>query len=247
LGQTKVSIPFTSIAWSTLGTEDKNPNPMEYGVICGGHKDGTITIWDVSQILNDESQKVNNGLIQSKKLHSSQVNTLSFNLKPNLFASGSDEIKLISIDKNYNMESVLVCPSQNEGGYYTSFSWNDKVPHILAAANSNGYVYVWEMKKTQLCLKIYDQQIEQEDYPNIDTNIVWANGVELTLAYDHPEFNFISQYDMRQPNAPSAEYHGVHSRSIISLSRNNIDNHFLLSLGRDNIVTCWSMRTVNLK
>jgi hypothetical protein len=48
---------------------------------------------------------------------------------------------------------------------------------------------------------------------------------------------------MKQPNAPSAMYSNGHNTSIISLSKNPFDKRFLLSLGRDNIVTCWSLKS----
>jgi protein transport protein SEC31 len=191
--------------------------------------------------------KPNAGLVQTKKFHNSSVTNIKFNQKSNIFACGSRDVTLITIDpKSITMSVAFNCPSQDDGEV-TSLSWNDKVAHILAVATSNGNVYIWDMKKAALYLTIQDQQIaSDDDYKKdyIHTSVIWCiDGVQLIIAYDHPEFNFLTQYDMRQPNAPSAEYHGGHSKSIYDLSRNSADTNYMLSLGRDNTVTCWSIRT----
>lgn len=247
LAQVKVSVTFSSISWTRFLEETEE---HKFGMIIGGHPDGSVSLWDVTSILQNKEGKlkVNFGLAQSKKFHTSPVTTIKFNQKPSLFATGSTEIIIVSIDKNLNMESAVKCPSQDDG-IITSLSWNDKVAHILASATSTGMVYIWEMKKCELYLTIADQYLNQEvdDYNKrefINTQTIWCfDGVQLIISYDHPEYTFLTQYHMKQPNAPSAEYHGGHSKSIYSLSKNINDTNFYLSLGRDNIVTCWSMRT----
>lgn len=147
------------------------------------------------------------------------------------------------------LEPSIKCPAKDEG-VITSIRWNDKIFHILAAASSTGIIYIWEMKKVELFLTIFDQGIfhDGEDYikkeQHINTNITWCNdGVQLIIAYDHPEYNFLTQYHMKMPNAPSAEFHGGHQEPIIDMDKNPFDNNLLLSLGRENVATCWSIRT----
>ena len=51
------------------------------------------------------------------------------------------------------------------------------------------------------------------------------------------------QYHMKQPNAPCAMYQNGHNNSIISISKNVFDKNFMLTLGRDNVVTCWNLKS----
>jgi protein transport protein SEC31 len=144
------------------------------------------------------------------------------------------------------MESPCECPPQDDG-LITALSWNDKVPHILSVATTMGFVYIWEMRKNELFLTIADQIIidDEERRNAINTNLIWSSdGVNIIIAYDHPDFPFLTQYHMKQPNAPSAEFHKGHVKPIIEITKNKNDKNFFLSLGKDNIVTCWSMRTV---
>lgn len=209
--------------------------------------DGSVSLWDVTLILSGRANKVNGGLVQTKKFHSAPVNSIEFNQKPNIFASGSKDIVLVSIDpKALTMSVAFTCGTQDDNPI-TSMSWNDKVAHILAAATSSGVVYIWDMRKNTLYLTICDQSLVAEDeYKKdfINTKVCWcSDGVSLIIAYDHPEFNFLTQYDMRQPNAPSAEYHGGHAKPIYDIARNNVDTNFLISIARDYSVTCWSIRS----
>jgi protein transport protein SEC31 len=237
-----VSVPFTSIGWSKYGEETEE---HKYGFIVGGHEDGSVSLWEASTVLNaKENKKVNFGLLQSKKFHTSSVNVIKFNQKPNLIATGSRDIVIISIEKNMTMESPVKCPSQ-DGAEISSLNWNDKVPHILASATTTGMTYIWEMKKTEVFVKIVDQNLlSDEERRETPTQILWSNdGVQIIIAYDHPEFNFLTQYHMKQPNAPIAEYYGGHRDSIVQTVKNPNDSNFILSLGRDDMVTCWSIRT----
>ena len=242
----KVSVPFSTIGWTRYGEETKE---HEFGFIVGGHEDGSVSLWEATAICNaKENKKVNFGLLQSKKFHNSRVNLIKFNQKPSLLASGSSEIVIISIEKNLTLESPVKCPSQDDAEI-TSLSWNEKVPHILASATLTGTTYIWEMKKSEVFLRIVDQGIigdgeeEKEQLP-VDTKILWcSDGVQILIAYDHPEYNFLTQYHMKQPSAPTAEYHGGHREPICDITKNPHDSNFILTLGKDDTVTLWSLRT----
>lgn len=187
-------------------------------------------------------------MINTQKINSSKVNAIKITSKPHIFAIGSKEINIVSIDKNFSINVAVRCPPMDDGSEITSLNWNDKVAHILAASTSSGMVYIWDMKKVELFLTICDQSLMGENSYHreevVNTTVLWsADGAQVIIAYDDPEYNFITQYHMRQPKAPAAEYHGGHSKPIIDLARNPHDPNLLLSLGRDNIVTCWSMRS----
>jgi len=48
---------------------------------------------------------------------------------------------------------------------------------------------------------------------------------------------------MRQPTAPTADYHGGHSKGIFDIVSNTHDNRFILSVGRDNQISVWNINT----
>jgi hypothetical protein len=242
----KVSVTFSTIGWTRFGEETKE---HEFGFIVGGHEDGSVSLWEATSIIGaKENKKVNFGLLQSKKFHSSRVNVIKFNQKQSLFASGSREIVIISIEKNLTLESPVKCPSQDETEI-TSLAWNDKVPYILSSATLTGTTYIWEMKKSEVFLRIVDQGIigdpeeEREQQPVITKTLWCSDGVQILIAYDHPDFTFLTQYHMKQPSAPTAEYHGGHREPICDMTKNPHDTNFILTLGKDDTVTLWSLRT----
>lgn len=244
---------FTSLSWTKLGESSEE---SKYGYIVGGHQDGTVSLWDVTLIINNKEKipKINFGLICSKKLHNSTVNCIKFNQKANLFASASKEIILssITIDRNEKFIKVeLDCEAQ-DNGLISSLSWNDAVPYILAAGSTIGNVYIWDMKKNSLYMKICDPGLSSDDEHrlngNIWTNVLWMNdGFSFIMSYDHPDYPFLIQYDVRQSSAPCGDFHGGHIRSIIQIAKNPFDGNYIISLGKDSIITCWSLTNVNIK
>jgi len=238
------------LAWTKLG---ENSEDNKYGFIVGGHQDGTISLWDITLILNnkDNIQKVNFGLCNTKKIHNSSVNSIKFNQRPNLFASGSREIILasINIDRNEKfLKAELDCPSQ-DNGVISSLSWNEAVPYILAAGSTVGNVYIWDMKKNSLHMSICDPNLSNDDELRINANIytwvMWmGDGFNFLMSYDHPDYQFMIQYDVRQSSAPCGDFHGGHSKSIVGIAKNPHDEKYVISLGKDNVVTCWNFENV---
>ena len=243
---TKIPISkiFTSIEWTLLG---KDSEDHYLGFVIGGHEDGSVSLWDMTEILSNSDKPSNSqdfGCIFQKQLFEDSVNSLSCNEKPNLVAVGTTQINVVSIDKNFQMSTAMSCPPPQKGGIFTSLNWNDKVNHILASATDNGSVYIYDMKKKSLFLEIMEPSQEDVQSDKLDTQVVWFHdGAQIIISYDNNEYNYLSQYHMKQPNAPCAMYSNGHNTSIISLAKNPYDKHFLLSLGRDNVVTCWSLKS----
>ena len=243
---TKIPISkiFTSIEWTFLG---KNSEDHYLGFVIGGHEDGSLSLWDMTEILSNSDKLSNSqdfGCIFQKQLFEDSVNVLSCNEKPNLVAVGTTQVNVVSIDKNFQMSIAMSCPPPQKGGSFVSLNWNDKVNHILASATDNGSVYIYDMKKKSLFLEIMEPSQEDIQTDKLDTQVVWFHdGAQIIISYDNNEYNYLSQYHMKQPNAPCAMYSNGHNTSIISLAKNYYDKHFLLSLGRDNIVTCWSLKS----
>ena len=244
---TKIPISkiFTSIEWTSLG---KDTDEHSLGFIIGGHEDGSVSLWDMTEILNNSnkpSQTQDLGCIFQKKLFEDSVNALACNEKPNLFAVGTTQVNVVSIDKNFQLSTAMSCPPPQKGGIFTSLNWNDKVNHILASATDNGSVYIYDMRKQSLFLEILEpSQEEKSESEKLETQVVWYHdGAQIMISYDNQEYNYLTQYHMKQPNAPCAMYSNGHNTAIISLAKNPYDKFFLLSLGRDNVVTCWSLKS----
>ena len=180
----------------------------------------------------------------SYQLFEEQINSLAINEPPNLLAVGTSQVNAVFINEKFEMSVKKQCPSPQKGGEFDSLSWNERVNHILASATNKGNVYIYDMQKQSLFLEIKEQSLEEIQADTINTKVVWSyDGAQIIIAYDHPDFNYLVQYHMKQPNAPSALFSNGHNTSIISLNKNCFDKRFLLSLGRDNIVTCWSLKT----
>lgn len=244
LVQIPISKAFTSIEWTSLGfdTEDHY-----LGFVVGGHLDGSLSLWDVTEIVNNINESTHSqdfGCIFQSQLFSDSVNALACNEKPKLVAVGTTQINIVSIGEDFQLSTVMSVPPPQKGGMFTSLNWNDKVNHILASSTDTGNVYIYDMKKKSLFLEINEPSQEEVQTDKLDTQVVWSHdGAQIIISYDNEEFNYLTQYHMKQPNAPSAYYQNGHNTSIISLSKNPYDRHFLLSLGRDNTVTCWSLKS----
>ncbi len=155
------NVHFSAIAWTKLG-EDTDDHKL--GFITGGHPDGSVSLWDVAQFFVEGEKGVNHGLVKAKKFLNMPIPDIKFNLtKSNLFVTGGKEILLISIDKNMNMEPAIQCNQLSEDEVHTSFIWNEKVPHILAAASSRGNIYIWDMKSVNMYVQIYDPEPGEEN------------------------------------------------------------------------------------
>ena len=243
---TKIPISkiFTAIEWTSLG---KDTEEHSLGFVIGGHADGSVSLWDMTEILNNSnnpSQTEDFGRIFQSQLFEDSVNVLACNEKPNLVAAGTTQVNIVSIDKNYQMSTAMSCPPPQKGGVFTSLNWNDRVNHILSSATDTGNVYIYDMRKKSLFLEIMEPAQEEAQKDKIDTQVVWFHdGAQIIISYDIEEYNYMTQYHMKHPNAAYAIYANGHNTSIISLAKNPFDKHFLLSLGRDNVVTCWSLKT----
>ena len=244
LTRISLSKPFTAIEWTSYGSQEEENS---LGFVIGGHQDGSLSLWNMAEILKNAGEKnlsQDFGCKISYQLFEEQINSLAINEPPNLLAVGTSQVNAVFINEKFEMSVKKQCPSPQKGGEFDSLSWNERVNHILASATNKGNVYIYDMQKQSLFLEIKEQSLEEIQADKINTKVVWSyDGAQIIIAYDHPDFNYLVQYHMKQPNAPSALFSNGHNTSIISLNKNCFDKRFLLSLGRDNIVTCWSLKT----
>ena len=235
---------FTSISWTSFKNETEENS---FGIVIGGHLDGKITLWNIKTILEDsnENPEENLGLIYNEKLLENTINVISVNNeKNNLFGVGTNKMSIISIDEKLTCSIILDCEIPNEKNEeFISIDWNPKVNYILASGTNKGMTYIFDMKKKNLFLSISEQSILNEN--NIlNTNIIWYNdGAQIIISYEENEYNYMLQYHMKQPKIPCAMFQNGHNGSIIFFHKNNFDKNFLLTLGNDNFVVCWNLKT----
>lgn len=241
-----VSKKISSLGWSKLGSETEQ-NYM--GTLLVGHVTGTISIWSiVSLIETSDGNSKDTGLLKEfDGVHTSRVTQIKINNKPNIIATSSNKLVILQAQEDgnngYDLNIALNCENDNDKQEISSVQWNDKVPYILSVCSKSGFLYIWDMKKSKIHLIIKDQLMQNPE-ENLHTVSVWASdGVQIIIGYDNEEYSFLTQYHMTQITAPIAEYRGGHSKGIYQITKNPNDPNFVLSLGRDNNVTCWSIRT----
>lgn len=241
-----VSKKISSLGWSKLGSETEQ-NYM--GTLLVGHVSGTISIWSIVTLIEsaDGSTK-NTGLLKEfDGVHTSKITQIKINNKPNIIATSSNKLVILQAHEDgqngYDLTVALNCENDNDKQEISSVQWNDKVPYILSVCSKSGFLYIWDMKKSKIHLIIKDQLMQSPE-ENLLTVSAWASdGVQIIIGYDNEEYSFLTQYHMTQITAPIAEYRGGHSKGIYQMTKNPNDPNFLLSLSRDNSVTCWSIRT----
>ena len=167
-------------------------------------------------------------MIKLKLICQHSISVISVNFKPNLFAIGAGSVSILSINpsSNYDIKVEVSCEPPKEGGDFVSLNWNEKVTHILASSTNTGMTYIYDMKRCAIFLTILDQTFlgegEQPTLP-MNTCVLWGcDGAQVIIAYDHPGFNYLTQYHMKQPKAASAMYQNGHTSSIIDIIKNPI-------------------------
>ena len=242
----EVTEQITSLGWSTFGCDTE----QEYlGILLAGHSSGALSLWSITQLFNSQVDKPNHGLIKFKTgIHHSKVTNIKYNHeKINVAATSSTEVIIVQIRQEtnggYDLDVAFICENDEDNSEISSIAWNDAVNFILAIGSSSSMVYIWDIKKKMIRFKIRDQSMT-EDKKNIKTNVAWsADGMHIIISYDDSDYNFLTQYNISQLTAPFAEYHGGHKKSIFKIEKCPNDPNIVLSLGRDNSITCWSIRT----
>ncbi len=175
-----------------------------------------------------------------KSAHQGAVKGLQVNnLQSSLIASGAMNAEVLLWDLN-SMQSYP--PTQNKSSRLediTDVAWNNQVAHILAAASSNGYTVIWDLRQRkeviQLCLPGGRKTV---------SSAVWNpdNATHILTATDDDQSPFIYSWDLRNSHAPSMTLSG-HSKGVLSMSWCPKDAELLLSSGKDNVVLCWNPQT----
>ena len=127
--------------------------------LISGCKDGSIKLWDIKQIKENNDGDNNNDFIEineslsSKVIHDGEVNAIKFSPNGKMMASGSDDktIKLFEISNN-NFNLVHTLSGHKKGITDISFSPYAK---ILASSSTDKMIKMWNLVD-YTCLNTYE-------------------------------------------------------------------------------------------
>jgi len=227
---------FHSISWGTLGIDG---GPYPYGVLAGGLQDGFVNLWNPYAIVN--SRGTDPGLLLSTQVHKGNVNCVELHpTKPNLMVTcGQDgEVNILNIDKPGTPD--LYKPSntsKHAGSEVLCCAWNRKatLPWILCSCSNTGTTVVWDLKQKKEVVSFQDPANRARC-----SSVAWNPEVstQLLISYDDDRQPSMQMWDLRNVQYPFKEISG-HSKGILGLSWNQMDNNLLLSCGKDKI-NCWN-------
>ena len=223
VGTIKTATRFASIGW-TSSTDPSYP----LGIIAGGMIDGSVQLWDPQAILNGNSE---DALLATINKHGhGAVKALDFNqMEPHMLATGGSEGQLVIVDLSNPIQPITSYPSGGDeplrgGAEVTVVSWNSQVPHIVAAAGSDGLVTVWDLKSNRPWCAL------RADGSAISA-MVWnpTEGLHLVTASVDDRNPILKLWDLRaSTTTPLATMQG-HSEGVLALAWCPHDDTLLLS------------------
>lgn len=235
LGTVVVRDVFTSISWGNKGVAD---NTYPYGIIIGGMSDGSIHIFNVAEIFNNNTQRA---LIYTYKPHRSVVTCIDYNVfSENGFASGStdgdiliwniQDIKNVLYQTPYDNTSNK---SNMHNSSITNISWNNKFSQILCAGTDTGDIIVYDCRQRREKTRIRSHYRVK--------NISWSPDVATTFAVCYDNNNSIDIWDLRHPMQPKYRCEGIHTgNGIMSIEWSKHDSNILISSGDDGRIVSWN-------
>lgn len=227
---------FNSISWGALGVE---AGSMPYGLLAGGHQDGSVAFWNPQRIVS--SSGADSGLLHLQEaVHNGPVNCLSFHpAKPNLMATGGVDGVVNIVEVSNPSAPQTYPPSDNAtshaGSEILNCAWNRKVPHILASCSNKGKTVVWDLKLKKEVISFQDPSSRLRCS---DVSFNPEKPLQLLAAYDDDRQPSLQMWDLRNTKYPFKEAQG-HSKGILGVCWNDMDPNLILSCGKDNKILCW--------
>ncbi|CAK5217944.1 unnamed protein product [Aphanomyces euteiches] len=232
IGRVPTAAPFRTLAWSPA-TRHQNAHP--WGVIAGGLEDGTVAIWDPTQISSGQVQA-----LSTVSKHNGPVTALQFNPikeSSHLLASGGADgnVWIISLN-NLAAPGVFSPGTATPGTEITSISWNTTAAYILAAGSLDGRVTVWDLKQKKVCFEVHE-------YGPVKA-LAWSPEEGFLLMTASLHFPVIHIWDLRASNTvPLVELHGHHVGGIVSAAWCPHGSGIVVSTGTDNRTLLWDLKT----
>ncbi|RHZ15093.1 hypothetical protein DYB37_009023 [Aphanomyces astaci] len=226
VGLVPTPAPFRTLAWSPA---TKHVAAHPWGLVAGGLEDGTVSIWDPTQISTGHIDA-----LSTVSKHKGAVTALQFN--PNkdsshLLASGGAYVSTTSLDllpcshvfrdgdvwimsvNNVAAPGVFspgtALASTSAPSEITCVSWNTTAPYILATGDSSGHVTVWDLKQKKPCFNV-------SVYGAI-SSLAWSPHEGFLLLTATRQSPLVHIWDLRASNSvPLVELHGHHGGGIVS-------------------------------
>jgi protein transport protein SEC31 len=252
LGGGKTTSRFSSIGWTPYGGAD---NGHSTGLVGGGMSDGTVQIWDPSNVVLDSSSLSSDAAganldpiaVVPKRPNGDAVTALQFcphlNSEESKFlATGlsSGEFVVLSLE-NPSQPTVFFSSFESgestKGAPITNISWNSSVSHIVASATADGFVTVWDLRQRKKWCEIRCE-------PGMPvTDLVWnpTEGLHMLTASGDDRNPLLKLWDLRaSTSTPVATLEG-HTGGILSLAWCPHDPTLLLSCAKDNKTLLWDL------
>ena len=258
LGSAPAQERFSKVAWSKPFTSTTGEF-YSLGVVAGGHGNGAVSFWNPSTLLdqassdgahlNSPSKLSSSGdmskstegpsaLIRTEKHHTKAVHSVAFNPFQNSLLATCSNSELLIWDLQKLSKPIPVL----RGEHITSIAWNCMVQRILAVANADGNITIWDLKAQKSIFNLPDESAE---YKYRCRALAWHpnEATILATASENDKCPVIQIWDLRQKMSPLLRTLSGHTKGIWSLSWCPHDPNWLLSCSKDNKIFCWNLST----
>ncbi|ETV85073.1 hypothetical protein, variant [Aphanomyces astaci] len=236
VGLVPTPAPFRTLAWSPA---TKHAAAHPWGLVAGGLEDGTVSIWDPTQISTGHIDA-----LSTVSKHKGAVTALQFN--PNkdsthLLASGGADGDVWIMSVNNVAAPGVFSPgtalaSTSAPSEITCVSWNTTAPYILATGDSSGHVTVWDLKQKKPCFNV-------SVYGAI-SSLAWSPHEGFLLLTATRQSPLVHIWDLRASNSvPLVELHGHHGGGIVSAAWCPHGSGLLVTSGTDGRTLVWDLQT----
>eukprot|EP01084_Bolivina_argentea_P154154 268760_1 len=238
-------LSFQALSWGLQTTPTKT---MPLGLIAGGMEDGSISFWNPYNLINGHHKKALLG--QYSDYHQQKITAMQFNpsIAQHTFLATCDVgEKLYVWDLTNPNKPVAQQPPTGKRRnsdshqssypkYATAVAWNNNVSYILAVSNCLGQTAIYDLRNKKVALTFESKNIDKAQSISWNPN----KARQLAVCYVKGEAEI---WDLKQPKSPKMylrdEQYG-HTRSILDLSWNHVDNNLLLTSGDDCVGNIWN-------
>ena len=203
MGSFETGISFNCINWAD------NFEGYKKGIITSALADGSLLMVDAEQVINDyfEGKKTeDNCILTSFELYENgEFYCMEYNqFKSTLLATGGRDLYIVNFERSLQ-EPDIFSPSQEKTdsqALITSLSWNKSksVQHILACAQDNGRINIFDFKMKK---NIFSFSDGKEHIKGREISIAWNANIptQLAVAFDE-EQSGVQIWDLRNNKAP---------------------------------------------
>lgn len=237
-GKVSCDARFASIAWTPFTGSPEQQYPE--GLIAGGMADGTIVLFNPAAIIENGDGVL--AMLPAPAPKSGPVEALQFSSLDtyNLCAGTySGHVSIVDCTEAEGSPSVrLYGPVAAE---ITAVAWNTAVAHIVATAQGDGSVTVWDCNTGQPWCEIRAEHAGQAV-----TDVAWnpAQGLHLMTASGDDRNPVLKVWDLGASTSVPLGTLAGHSAGIFAVAWCPHDDSLLLTVAKDNRTLLWDLRTL---